>query len=116
MNHRHDVVVGVDGSPTAHAALAHGAWEAQRRRQLLRLVHCQPIMTPYATWGVGPNPAELADQDVATRALLDDAQAGVEQALPDLPVETAALVGNPAGLLVEASAEADLVVVGSRGL
>jgi nucleotide-binding universal stress UspA family protein len=112
----HAIVVGVDGSPTAHAALAHGAWEAHRRRQLLRLVHCQPMVTPYATWGVGPNPVELADQDVATRALLDDALGRVQLALPELRVETTVLRGNTAGLLVDESADADLIVVGSRGL
>jgi nucleotide-binding universal stress UspA family protein len=105
------VVVGVDGSRDAQAALDYAAWEAHRRRRPLRLVHG---FVPVRMYG----PAIAGAQDVPTGAadLVRDGAAAVRQRYPDLDVTAAVVAGSPAGVLVEQSPDAALVVVGSRGL
>ena len=104
------VVVGVDGSRDAEAALDYGAWAARSRRRPLRLVHG---FVPSRTYG----PAIAGTEDIPPGAedLLRDAASKVRQRYSDVDVTTAVVSGSPAGALVEESHDAALVVVGSRG-
>lgn len=94
------VVTGVDGSPTSSAAFALAAWQAERRSLPLHLVACH---------GAGTSARDDAEALVAD--LADRARA----AFPRLAVAGEAVVGRPAATLVRRSADATLVVVGSRG-
>ena len=105
------VVVGIDGSDAAQGAFAHAAWEAHRRGCPLRLVYAVNVPPPYVT-GV-----DLTEIDRKAGAdLLADYQARALVAFPELTVECEVVTRSPGGALVAASADAQLVVVGSRGL
>ena len=107
------VVVGVDGSPDNHAAVEVGAWEANRRNRSLRLVHG---VVPPVAYGPTFSAARLSGTELAqARALLGDTASALTDRYPGLTVTQAAVVQGPAGLLVEQSATASLVLVGSRG-
>jgi nucleotide-binding universal stress UspA family protein len=113
------IVVGVDGSPHSKAALAFAVEEARLRDAHVYAVHA---------WEWPPVPAEpltLAPNDYA--ALFTAAQEGAERMLEnaisevvgeerEVPrIESAAVEGPAARVLLEAAADALLVVVGSRG-
>jgi nucleotide-binding universal stress UspA family protein len=107
------VVVGVDGSPDSHAAVELGAWEANRRDLPLRLVHG---VVPPVAYGPTFSAARLSGTELAqARALLDNTATALNDRYPRLTVTQAAVVRGPAGLLVDESATASLVLVGSRG-
>ena len=111
------IVVGVDGSAHARQALRFALAEAALRGARVVVVGSWAV-PPLAATGVGMIPAfdllrtELADSasEVLSRELAEvaDAAAGVE-------VEQHVAQGDAAGVLVEAAAGADLLVVGSRG-
>ncbi|WP_457032709.1 universal stress protein [Kitasatospora sp. P5_F3] len=106
------LLVGVDGSPESLAAARWAADEAVRRGADLRIGHVQ-------TWldDVHSAPGQPADVQALTLRLLDDAAAEVRREHPGLPVATELLVGgDPVDLLAKAAVQAELVVVGSRGL
>jgi nucleotide-binding universal stress UspA family protein len=116
------IVVGVDGSDPSIAALRWAAEEAALREAKLVAVHAWSYVppAPIAEPGMIPLPAtDLVGQLDAERGA---AQAELEAALDDAfpsgrPVEIEErLVEESAGEgLVAASAEADLLVVGSSG-
>ncbi|HLT10137.1 MAG TPA: universal stress protein [Micromonosporaceae bacterium] len=110
------VVVGIDGSVTSHGALAYAAWEADRRNCPLRLVNSYSLSVPYAIMGFTPDPNEFNRATQAARAMLDDYRSKVLAAYPRVTVETSVVAGSAGGALVDASVDASLVVVGSRGL
>ena len=111
------IVVGVDGSAHARQALRFALAEAALRDARVDVVGSWEV-PPLAATGVGMIPAfdllrtELADSasEVLSRELAEvaDAAAGVE-------VEQHLAQGDAAGVLVEAAAGAELLVVGSRG-
>lgn len=108
------VVVGIDGSPGSRGALRWAAEEAQLRQAELVVVHAWDM--PYT--GVYPYVGDAYDVVVFQRA----ADETIDQALTDAGVPddvqvTRSLVsGPPAKAIVDAAADADLVVVGARGL
>jgi nucleotide-binding universal stress UspA family protein len=115
-NEQRAVVVGVDGSDAAHGAVAHAAWEAHRRGCVLRLVYAHRVVVPYGAMGFSTDPLELTRAARVGAEMLADYQARTHRAYPDLRVDWEVITDSPAGALVTASSEAELVVVGSRGL
>lgn len=111
---RRGLVVGYDGSPHSRAAVEWAAAEASRRGVELTVLYA----ADYVAVPAGPM---LAPPDM--RAWADEtgeemAREGAEQAAKtaaDVTVHTAARIGSPSRVLVEASTQAELVVVGSRG-
>ncbi|HKT00759.1 MAG TPA: universal stress protein [Rugosimonospora sp.] len=96
------VLVGVDGSTNALAALTLGAWQARRRHVPLRLVHA---LTPVPQFGVAPTlPYVVEAQQSAGRAILAHAAEQVHRSDPDLPVSTAVTVGAPSRVLLQEAA------------
>lgn len=102
------VVVGFDGSEAARSAVEHGAREALLRGCGLRLVHAFGWPAPYDRVGQGPR--------VAMLTLLEQAAHDVRTGHPSLLVTTRLIDGSPGGVLVDASRDAQLLVVGHRGL
>lgn len=104
------VVVGVDGSESAVAAVRWAADEARRRGGRVRLLHAVDVPTGYPQGFVDPDVlrAGLAAQG---RTWLEEAERAVGGTVPVEVVEAAAV---PA--LVRESAHAALVVLGTRGL
>lgn len=108
------VVVGVDGSPEAEAALMFAAEEARLRGGVLRIVCAwEPSASAYA----GEAFAATADVFLESERYAEDV---LRSALARVggEVEAEALVeeGRAASVLVEQSDGATLLVVGSRGL
>jgi nucleotide-binding universal stress UspA family protein len=112
-------LVGVDGSSSAKVALDWAAREAVRRDVALTVVAvCPPpvmLLTPEI-----PMPAEfLAERERRYREYLDDARKVAEEAMRNgraVEVRTETPAGPTVPVLVEMTKEAELVVVGSRGL
>ncbi|MEV5553052.1 universal stress protein [Nonomuraea wenchangensis] len=108
------IVVGVDGSVAARAAVEWAAADALRTREPLRLVHAVD-RTPYQI-GRFPTPT-LPDVLLREgRRILDEAVALVRERQPQVEVETREVEGAPALVLREAAEGASEIVVGSRGL
>ncbi|MFC0506213.1 universal stress protein [Micromonospora costi] len=104
------VVVGVDGSEAAELAVGYGADEAVRRRGELVLVHVAPEEIGRGEASVIVPPGDDPD------ALLGTAVAAARGSRPGLTVTGRAIrAASPAPALIEASGEAALVVVGTRG-
>jgi nucleotide-binding universal stress UspA family protein len=104
------VVVGVDSSPSAAAALAWACDEADDRDDELLVVHAWDY--PYATELGSPTARDLTQVDAALQL-----EAAVRTARDRRrgPVEDRLVQGRTAFQLIEEARDADLVVVGSRG-
>jgi nucleotide-binding universal stress UspA family protein len=111
------IVVGMDGSAHSHAALDWAMREAGIRQTTLTVMS---VVAAQASPWTG-RPLAVPDEDETlqrVRKAVDDAVAkaasGVSGAQPT-SVTVSTMVGYPTKALVDASKEADLVVVGSRG-
>jgi len=111
------VVVGVDGSPAAALAMAWAARYAKATGASIRAVMAWHFPAP-----VGPVPP-VGLTPMSVRAEVEhDKQAELDKAVaasigdpPAVTVETKLAYGHPAQVLIDESADADLLVVGSRG-
>lgn len=112
------IVVGVDGSEHAAAALRFAVEEARLRDATLVVVHAwtyvplAPIQTAYDMIPPTFVADDLEREEEAARGVLDDALAGLPV---DLSVEKRVVAGNPADAILDEAKDASLVVVGSRG-
>jgi nucleotide-binding universal stress UspA family protein len=112
------VVVGVDHSEGAKAALAFAYEEARLREATLRAVHAWQFgYNGYTGFegAVPPVAGDIHELHAAAEAALD---ATLRQTLGDadiITIERHAVEGTPAAVLIEESRGADLLVVGSRG-
>jgi len=109
------IVVGVDGSKCSHSALRFALNEARIRHTKLRIVVVWHV--PLAAYGAGwaPPPPHLAeDSEAAASEVLAEA---LQLVMEDGGVEIEQVVreGQPTDVLVEESAEAEMLVLGSRG-
>jgi nucleotide-binding universal stress UspA family protein len=119
---RGHVVVGVDGSPGARAALTEALVAAARRGAALDVVAACPVAlvwTGGAPLDVPAAEAVRADaerraQDLVDEVRSEESHAGVP-GVTDVDVRVVAAAGPPVGVLLEAAEGADLLVVGSRG-
>lgn len=115
------IVVGVDGSDSSRAALEWALAEAKLRGSTLRAVHAWMIPslgTGEAPWAVMP-PESYVDFSVeqvekATHEALDRelSELGAD---PGIAIERFVSEGPAADVIVDASIDAELVVVGTRG-
>ncbi|TRW81522.1 universal stress protein [Mycolicibacterium sp. 018/SC-01/001] len=111
-------VVCVDGSPASRVAVDWAARDAARRRGRLTLAHVLPSAV-MQSWVQVPLPrAYLEDEQEAARTILRDAAEAVAATAGDgvSGVGEKILSGQPVAALAELSADADMIVVGSRGL
>lgn len=112
------IVVGVDHSEQAREALRFALEEAKLRDANLRVVHAWQYGTIGTTGLEGFYPvvgAEVADVRNAAEQALEQT---LRESLPDIDsveIERRVVEGRPAGVLVDESRDADLLVVGSRG-
>lgn len=110
MSHINNIVVGVDGSEGSKHALIWAAAEAEHHAARLRAVLAWLPMMP----GLGPGTSlasgpDFDEQQFATKRLEDILGEAGSQA------EQVVVEGRAAKVLIEQSADADLLVVGSRG-
>ena len=121
------IVVGVDGSAGAEKALRWACDEARLRETTLHVVHAWtvPLLAaiPDASVLGVPRPGP-SDEDVfehLRRAAQEVLDSCVQRALAHEPcaevtLEKELVEGQPVPSLLEATRDADLLVVGSRGL
>ncbi|QES47070.1 universal stress protein UspA [Streptomyces venezuelae] len=102
------VIVGVDGSEESLAAVAWAAQEAALRDVALDLLHVE----------TGPETPEgrSSPQPNRSAALLHDAAELARRHQPSVEVSTRSVRGRPPEVLTHAADEAELTVLGSRGL
>ncbi len=109
------IVVGIDGSPNSHVALAWAMREAALRHTPLTVLTVHPTVSSHATGNPVSFPGDAARVDEARRA----AEEAVSKAAAELgqapAVTVRAVNGYPAAELIGESRDADMVVVGSRG-
>ncbi|MGI5372962.1 universal stress protein [Streptomyces sp. CA-251387] len=107
------ITAGVDGSEESLAALGWAAREAVRRGLALRVVHAWRFQ-PHE--GIDAGYAKDADTQAQwVREGLAEAARSVRERHPGLEVTTDVLDGGPAETLVAAAADAEMLVLGSRG-
>ena len=112
------IVVGVDGSDGGAAALEFAAAEAALRQTRLRIVSAWEVPTAAYGGGFAPpiDPATWDAFRVRAEQVAEDASAVVKKHQPSVDVEALAVAGQAAVALLEQSTEAELIVVGRRGL
>lgn len=110
------VVVGVDGSESALEATRWAAREAQRRHVGLRLVNAVGSTTTHygRSPGFGPDYREVLLR--IARAQVAAAATAAAQVAPGVTLIQETPTGDPIPRLVAESQDAQLVVVGDRGL
>jgi nucleotide-binding universal stress UspA family protein len=109
------IVVGVDGSASSRDAIRWAVKEARARKTGVRAVYAWqlPIVIGFAY--IPPevlDPKELAR---CAKQVVDAAVAEAVAARDGVEIESVALEGVAAETLVKECAEADMLVVGSRG-
>jgi len=112
------IVVGIDGSQQSGTALEWAVARASLGGQRLELVHAY-LLTPeldfFGYTGLAASqPVEWFIE--FSKEVLDAAAARVRELAPDLSCDLTSKMGQPAHVLAAASVDADVVVVGRRGL
>jgi nucleotide-binding universal stress UspA family protein len=112
---RKTIVVGIDGSPGSRKALKWAAAEAAVHGADLVVINVREhtLMPPAGSVGVSERYVPEASQSTA-----DDLVQIIKEELGDDPpvlVRPQVKQGRPAKVLIEESANADLLVVGKRG-
>ncbi|WP_170068216.1 universal stress protein [Arthrobacter ruber] len=112
---RRPVLVGYDGSDGAKRAVLWASRYAGGAQLPLVVVHCWPW--PFFTHDLGPA-AGVQDSGLRREAekLLAEGQDLAGRAEPELLVSSRLVVGFPSEALTRLSAEASLLVTGTRGL
>ncbi len=108
------VVVGVDGSDCSARALDWAAAEAALEARPLVLVHSIPLPTRGLTANLYREHFDALRAE--SRAYLDQEVARVREAHEGLEVHEVLAEVDPRSALLDASAQASVLVVGSRGL
>lgn len=108
------VVVGFDGSPAASVALEWGADAAKAHGVPLTILTARPDAEADIIELPDGEGSEIVETDIAE--MLADAADRVRNLHPNLPVATLVQPESPVDGLLEASATADMIVIGSRGL
>lgn len=107
------VTVGLDGSAESRAAAEWAAREARLRDLPLKIVHVwEPVPEPMAQ-------ASLLDAETQqhwSERIPREAAEAVRLRHPEIEVVTEQLSGYPGDALVKAAQDAELLVLGSRGL
>ncbi|MFC3572421.1 universal stress protein [Streptomyces yaanensis] len=107
------ITVGLDGSPESRAAADWAAREAQLSGLPVKLVHVwEPVPEPMAQ---APLLGGETHQHWSERIPRESAE-GLRLRHPGVEVTTEQLTGRPAEVLARAAKDAELLVLGSRGL
>jgi nucleotide-binding universal stress UspA family protein len=112
------IVVGVDGSEASENALRWAVEEGRLHRARVLVVHAWEVPVLQVDLVPAPHPdyvALLKEVQDAAEKLVDAMVRKVAGDDPGVAVEGAAIEGPAASVLIDAAADADLLVVASRG-
>jgi len=107
------VVVGVDGSAASLAALK---WAAAYKAATGATIHA--VMAWHYPSAVGPGAPGRAPVSITEEVRTEMSEhltAAIKEAAPETDFDQDIAYGHPVEVLVDASSDADLLVVGSRG-
>lgn len=107
------IVVGIDLRHGCEAVLAFAFAEAARRQLTLRFLHSWTLPASYG-YAALMDPALGVDQSQKLAEELNGLLEPWREQYPEVEATAKAVVGSPAFQMVEASQEAELVVVGRR--
>jgi len=117
-NNRAHIVVGVDGSPGADAAIAWALKEARSLGCGVHLINAYGDEYTYSAveiYGRVPVP-ERARLSSAARTIVERASARASELAPDVKVSTDSVGETPARALLAEAKQGSRIVLGSRGL
>jgi nucleotide-binding universal stress UspA family protein len=108
------IVVSTDGTEQSRPAVELAFEIADFRRQPLTVVHCfwDATKVSEGVWDVADDESGLEDE----RARLSEAVAGLREVHPDVKVRLQLTRGFEDQRLLRASSDADLVVIGAKGI
>lgn len=115
------IVVGLDGSAASRAALVWARSEAKLRGSTLRAVHAwmlPAVGTAEAPWALLPPGSYLdVSGDEIEKASADALEREIDETAEgsDVTIERFVQEGPAADVIVDASKDAELIVVGTRG-
>ncbi|KFF59950.1 hypothetical protein JF66_07845 [Cryobacterium sp. MLB-32] len=109
------VVVGVDGSAAALAAVHFAAAEAARTGDEIHAIHAwqEPLVWPESAI---PDMEFLKSLEDIHQNVLDESVALIQESYPDVCVRSSLVRGAPQWALLEAARGAALLVVGNHGV
>ena len=108
-----DIIVGIDGSEDSAQALRWAAAEAHRRGGRLKILTGYTSTWPPEAFGYPGPSLDYTREPFET--IVAEAIGQARAFAPGLDVTGAAVLGDPASELIEASRSAAMVVVGNRG-
>ncbi len=108
---RPGIVAGIDGSPSSLAALEWAARQADLTGSALLVVADWRLPSTYPETGTSDDYDPAADM----QCVLDNSLPAIHRSHPTLELTGQVIEGHPGRVLVDASRDADLLVVGSRG-
>jgi nucleotide-binding universal stress UspA family protein len=109
------VVVGIDGSPSARCAAELAAHEAERHGATLEVVHCFDVpITATDPMGAAYVAIDHDELVASARLVLDSEVQRLRTLAPGVQIEPSLHEGSARSVLVDASKDADLIVVGTR--
>ena len=111
--HEHRIVVGVDGSDPAKAALAWAIRQGELTGATVEAVIAWELPVNYGT--PAPLMPPRTDFEEAAREVIALSIADVSSPDGQVTIRRKVVEGNAPRILLDASAGADLLVVGSRG-
>lgn len=113
---RNEVVVGLDDSLSACAALLWATRYARFTFTDLRAVHVLPPTVDTTSWAWTGGTAALAGPDLTAwfDSMIDSTTRTFEAVHPELDWSLEHVVGPPGPVLVDAAAHAQLLIVGTR--
>ena len=110
------IVVGTDGSASGDEAVRFAAAEAAASGALLEIVHVWPEPATVSPGAVGaPQYVNRKPGEGDAEEIVSHAATIASSVAPDIEVDKAPMAGDTVEVLCDASADADLLVVGSRG-
>jgi len=110
------IVVGIDGSESSRRALQWAVHEAELQGVSVRVISTYAIPAiAMAEPGFSYEPANLQELADYCRKVVATEVAKANKEHPKVKLETEVFEGSAAQVLIEASARASMLVVGSRG-
>jgi nucleotide-binding universal stress UspA family protein len=116
MSGRRAVLVGIDGSDAAQRAAGWAVDEARRRGAGIRLLAAFPWTRDHVVGNPALGEAERDRLLRRAHALLARTTEALARSAPEIQVDSEVVIGFPIGSLAQAAHDADLLVLGDRGL